>query len=406
MTAVPGLENVADAYPLTPLQEGMLFHALAEPGADVFKNQRSIDVDGALDVTAFSAAWERLIERHDVLRTAFVWEGLDRPLQVVRRTAPLEMNEHDWAGLSPDEQSGRFRRLLHDDMQRGFDLHSPPLMRMTMIRMGEVRWRWLWSSHHLIADAWSVQVLLDELQAIYAELRGGSAFDLPEPFTYRDFVGSVLARDPADDEAFWRSRLAGFTDPHRLEVPGIPPAPNTAGHDALTVELDEGASAGLRTAAAAEGVTVNSAVLAAWAVQLSRWTRETEVVFGTTTAGRDVTVPGMERAVGLFINTLPIRLALEADESVGDFWRRAQRHQQELYPFEQSSLAAVQRWSNTPAGDALFESIFVFGNRPAAAPGDKSSLAVRDVDFFEHSNYPLAVLVDPGSSLQLRFVYD
>ncbi len=406
MTGRPGLENVADAYPLTPMQEGMLFHALAEPGSDVFENQRTIEVEGELDLAAFRAAWERLVERYDVLRTAFVWDGLDRPLQVVRRSAALEWHEHDWVHLTPDEQSQRFRLLQGEDMQRGFDLQAAPLMRMTMIRMREDGWRWLWTSHHLIADAWSVQVLLDELQAIYAELRGGPAAQLPGPSSYQGFVRSVLARDAARDEAFWRPRLAGFTAPHHLEVPGLPPAPNAAGHRAVTVELDAGSSTALRAAAAAEGVTLNSAVLAAWAVQLSRWTRETDVVFGTTTAGREVTVSGVERAVGLFINTLPIRLAVDGKESVADFWRTAQRHQQELYPFEHSSLAAVQRWSDAPAGDPLFESIFVFGNRPAPALEDTTGLILRSVEFTEHSNYPLAILVEPGGSIQLRFIYD
>jgi amino acid adenylation domain-containing protein/non-ribosomal peptide synthase protein (TIGR01720 family) len=406
MTDRPGLENVADAYPLTPMQEGMLFHALAEPGSEVFENQRTIEVDGELDLAAFRAAWERLVERYDVLRTAFVWDGLDRPLQVVGRSAALEWDEHDWIHLTPDEQSQRFGLLQGEDMQRGFDLQAAPLMRMAMIRVREDRWRWLWTSHHLIADAWSVQVLLDELQAIYAELRGGPVAHLPEPSSYQGFVDSVLARDAARDEAFWRPRLAGFTAPHRLEVPGLPPAPDAAGHRAVTVELEASSSAALRAAAAAEGVTLNSAVLAAWAVQLSRWTRDTDVVFGTTTAGRDVTVPGVERAVGLFINTLPIRLSVDGEQSVADSWRTAQRHQQELYPFEHSSLAAVQRWSDAPGGDPLFESIFVFGNRPAPASEDPSAMILRTVEFTEHSNYPLAILVEPGSSIQLRFIYD
>ena len=406
MTAQRALENVADAYPLSPLQEGMLFHVLAEPDSDMFMNQRSIDLDGELDLAAFRAAWERLVERHDVLRTAFLWEGLDRPLQVVRRSAPLEWHEHDWTHLTPEDQSDRFDLLLGNDMRRGFDLQAAPLTRMTVIRMGREKWRWLWTCYHFIADAWSVSVLLDELQAIYAELRGGPVADLPEPVAYRDFVASVLARNPAGDEHFWRARLAGFSAPHRLEVPGLPPDPDSRGHRVAIVELDEASSDALRSATAAEGVTLNSAVLAAWAVQLSRWTRETDVVFGATIAGRDVAVPGVDRGVGLFINTLPVRLAVDAKESVADLWRKAQRHQQESFPFEQSSLAAIQQWADGPAGDALFESIFVFGNQPASVATEKSGLIPTGVEFKEHSNYPLAILVDPGRRLRLRFIYD
>ncbi|NNL70318.1 MAG: amino acid adenylation domain-containing protein [Acidimicrobiia bacterium] len=402
MTAVPDLDNVEDVFPLTPMQQGMLFHTLAEPASNVFVNQARIHLAGPLDGDRFQTACRALIARHPALRTAFLWDGLDRPLQVVREEAVLEWVEHDWSGFDQESFDSKLASFLDQDAHRGFDLATAPLTRMALIKEAAESWHWVWTTHHMVADGWSARVMLDEL---FADYEAGSPVNRPESFRYREFVGAVLGRDRGADEAFWRSRLTGFTSPHRLVVPGI--AGEERGHGSVVVRLDDEVAAAARRFARDQRVTLNTVFLGAWAVVLSRWMRTDDVVFGTTLAGRDATVSGIDRAVGLFINTLPARVSVPAEGLVGDWLRGLQRAQLDALPFEQSSLAAVQRWSDIPAGEPLFESIFVFENLPAGDTGPSAgSIEVQEADFVEHSNYPLAVLVHPGDTMSVRLVYD
>lgn len=399
------LENVEDVYPLSPIQQGMLFHTIADPDSGVFVNQISARLEGELDPDIFKAAWADLVARHSILRSAFVWDGVDEPLQVVRQQAHLEWLEEDWTAVPEDEQSRRLRELLGADRRRGFNLATAPLTRMMLIRTGGSAWRWVWSTHHMIVDGWSAQVLLDELISLYAGRHTGEDPALAPPFRYRDFIAGLAQQ--TDAEQFWRDRLGGFVEPHHLEVPGIPPDAGASGHRSHTVELDAATTQALESMARENHVTLNSAVVAAWSLLLSRWTREQDVVFGVTTAGRDVGTPGLERGVGLFINTLPFRVEVPPERPLADWLRQLQDQQLDARRHEQSSLAAVQRWSDAPAGAALFESIFVFENYPP--PADRArpvDFELLEMDYIEQSNYPLAVLVVPGERLMVSFVYD
>lgn len=398
--SAPKLENVADIYGLSPMQEGMLFHTISAPGSGVFVDQIALDLVGDLDPSAFRNAWARLIERHTALRTALLWDGLDQPLQIVRERVEIEVVEHDWASLDDSEREERWQELLAADRTRGFDLSDAPLMRMALIQLGQGSWRWLWSFHHLIADGWSAQVLLGEFLSLY----GAVSAELPSPVPYRDFIAWLAKQDQSSAERFWRERLTGFETPHKLESPDGPEPPGI-GYGEASFELDEATTASLRAMATAERVTLNTAMLGAWSLLLGRWTREPDVVFGVTTSGRPPDLPGAERAVGLFINTLPVRVGVPAEARLGDWLRGIQKAQTEQRDYEQTSLAAVQRWSDAPAGDALFESIFVFENYPPASRR-MGSLEIRDMRFFEQSNYPLAVLVEPRDRLKVTLVYD
>ncbi|NNF70231.1 MAG: amino acid adenylation domain-containing protein [Acidimicrobiia bacterium] len=404
---VAGLENVEDIYPLSPMQQGMVFHTISEPGSGVFINQIDITLRGTLDVGAFKAAWADLVSRHAMLRTVFLWDGLDEPLQVVREQASLEWTEEDWSSLPPDAREQNMEELLAADRRRGFDLTTAPLTRMAIIRAGDESWRWVWSTHHAILDGWSAQVLLDELWTHYdAHLRDTDPSAAP-PFPYRNFIRHLSTRDEAAEEAFWRERLQGFSEPHRLEVPGLAPAADSHGYRSHSITLDVASTQSLEAMARENQVTLNTAVVGAWSLLLARWTREREVVFGVTNAGRPAELPGCERGVGLFINTSPLRIDVDPQRPLGDWLRRIQSRQVEARAHEQCSLAEVQRWSDTAPGDALFESIFVFENYPPSpARALDVGVEVVNMDYQEQSNYPLAVLAIPGESLTVTFVYD
>ena len=338
--AGPELDNVEDVYPLTPLQQGMLFHALADPTANVFHHQMTVRLEGDLDPSALRKAAEGLIARHAALRTAFLWDGLEQPLQVVRRQVELEWRAEDWSSLAAADQERRLQEYLGSDRSRAIDVATAPLTRMALITTGPDSWFWVWTTHHLIADGWSMGVMLEEL---FSDMAGTARDGGKQPFRFRDFVAFQAGRDAAAEEAYWRGILAGFNTPHRLNVPGVAAA--GSGFGSHSVRLDGASSDRLRQFAREQRVTVNTLFLGAWAIVLARWMRTRDVVFGVTTSGREATLPGIEEAVGLFINTLPARIDVAPGSRLGEWLRSLQRQQLQSRPFEQSSLAEVQRWA-------------------------------------------------------------
>lgn len=398
------LENVADIYPLSPMQEGMLYHTAVEPRSGVFVSQVIAELDGDLDTAAFELAWESLIQRHEMLRSAIVWEGLDGPLQVIHERAQLDWARHDWS------QEPEPRRMLEEflarDRERGFDLTSAPLMRMALIRVREGTWHWVWTCHHAVCDGWSAQVLLSELASLYEQELTGEPAALASTVPYKHYLSWRQGRETPEDEKHWRNHLEGFTEPHRLEVPGMPPDESDHGYRTHTVELGTRQTSAIARAAASARVTPNAFLLAAWSAVLSRWVRSRDIVFGVTTSGRTPEIPGLEDAVGLFINTLPLRLEVAPEMSFEELARAAMSEQLSISEREHVSLSSVQRWSDIPPGRPLFESIFVFENFPGGSATGDRKLSISNLELVEQSNYPLALLVHPGDSMRLSFVFD
>jgi hypothetical protein len=218
-------DDVELIYELSPMQQAMLFHSLYAPGSGVYVIQLSLRLTGRLDVSAFERAWRRLVERHDILRTGFFWEDLEKPLQVVYREVGLRVARESWRGLEAGEREARLAAYLDADRERGFDLSAPPLMRLALIELDEDVHQLVWSQHHIAVDGWSRGLLLQELFTAYAAFAGGGEPGLPAPRGFRDYI-SWLQRRPAEEaEAFWRRGLAGFTTPTFM------PAPLTGRHD-------------------------------------------------------------------------------------------------------------------------------------------------------------------------------
>ena len=398
------LENVADVYVLTPMQEGMLFHTISAPETDVFINQISIPIDGDLDVEMFMRSWDRLIHRHDALRTAFVWDGLDEPVQVVRQAVELDWVIHD---LADAQDRAWALQSIVSGQRHQFDLASAPLTRMVLVKLGPAAWHWVWTFHHIILDGWSAQILIDELGDLYAADTADSGTpELALPFRYGEYIDWNLRRERSDDERFWTEYLAGFSAPLRVEVPGLPPGAGASGYETRHYQLDTETTSALDALSASERVTLNALVSGAWALTLSRWARERDIIFGITTSGRPTELDGIERAVGLFINTVPLRLEVQPEIDVRSWLRHVHQAQIDIREREHVSLSSTQRWSDIGSGEALFESLFVFENYPPAAPGRSDRLALGEMDFIERSNYPLAVLAVPGDELTLIFVFD
>ncbi|MFP2934190.1 condensation domain-containing protein, partial [Pyxidicoccus sp. 3LG] len=399
---------IEDLYPLSPTQQGMLFHALLTPGSGEYFEQMTLTVHGSLDLAAFRRAWETLVARHPVLRTRFLWEGLSEPHQLVQPKAELPWRQLDWRGLPAEEQLARVDAFLAEDKARGFELTQAPLARVAILQLDGMQ-RLVWSHHHLLMDGWSQGRLFQELFVIYDALTHGRAPRLDEAPPYRNFISWLRRQDQATAERFWRERLAGFSSPTPLPGDRQPGSKQALSALAIRqVHLSAQATSALGALARAHALTVSTMVQAAWAVVLGRSADESDVVFGATVSGRPPALPGVEEMVGLFIGSLPVRVRLSGDASVLSWLKGLQEEQNALRQFEYSPLAQVQGWSGVPRGTALFDSLLVFENYPidASVRERATGLDVRGVEVFERSNYPLTATIVPGEQLLLKFSYD
>ncbi len=406
--------TIEDIYPLSPMQQGMLFHSLYEGHSGVYFEQTSWTLHGSLDRAAFSRAWQQVIDRHSALRTSFVWEELDEPVQVVHRQVAVPFTFEDWRELNPEAQAARLEAFMAADRAQGFDLLAPPLMRLALLQVDDQTHHFIWSHHHLLLDGWSQPVLFGEVFALYeAALRGRTA-RLPMPRPYRDYIAWLQEQDRSAAEAHWRRTLAGFAAPTQLmPVPVSPAAPggDPAGYLIHSDALDEQATTALQTLARQHRLTLNTIVQGAWALLLSRYSRETDVVFGATVSGRPADLPGAEGMVGLFINTLPVRVEVRPEMPALAWLHELQRRQAEGRQFEHSPLVDVQGWSDVPRGLPLFENILVFENYPVdesigQQAGQAERLRIESHRAYTRTNYPLTVAVSPGKRLGIELAHE
>ena len=213
--------DVNEGYPLSPMQQGMLFHSLSAPHSGVDIEQILCTLPEKLNVAAFRQAWERVVERHAILRTGFRVAGLE-PQQEVHRQVRLHFEQKDWRGLTEREQEGRLDAYLQAERRRGFELSVPPLMRLALFHAGEAKHVLAWTFHHLLLDGRAMVVLLREVFDFYEATCQGRDLDPPAPRPYRDYIEWLRSRDWSDAETFWRTQLKGFTTPTPLVVARTP----------------------------------------------------------------------------------------------------------------------------------------------------------------------------------------
>ncbi|MDZ7269873.1 MAG: amino acid adenylation domain-containing protein [candidate division KSB1 bacterium] len=406
-------KNLEDFYPLSPMQQGMLFHSLYAPHSGVYVEQLCCTLRGRLQPEAFERAWQRVIARHAILRTSFLSENLKEPVQVVHRTLPLPLRREDWSALSPVEQEQRLEDLLQRERLQGFDLSRGPLLRLVLLRTAPDTHRFVWTYHHLLLDGWSLPLLLQEVLLCYEAFVRGQEPQLPRPLPFRDYIVWLRRQDMAAAENFWRRQLAGWHAPTPLPLHRRPYHTNGAEATAARqqeIRLSRELTAALQTFARRQQVTLNTLVQGAWALLLSHYTGEHDVLFGATVSGRPAELPGAEKMIGLFINTLPVRVQIDPRQSLPAWLQALQRQQAELRQYEYSPLVQIQGWSAVSRGTPLFEHIFVFENFPVAevapAAGGNGSLRIAEVRTAEQTNYPLTVVAGPADELLLRLVYD
>ncbi|MEL6763886.1 MAG: amino acid adenylation domain-containing protein [Cyanobacteria bacterium J06607_6] len=331
---------------------------------------------------------------------------------MVYASAELPWIEADWQALSEPEQEAKLATFLQSDRTQGFRLDQPPLMRCALFQLSPERHHFVWSHHHLLMDGWCNALLIKEVLAFYTAQRQGQALTLAPPHPYRDYILWLQQQDQQAARTYWQQALDGFTAPTPLGIDRSRPAPAIpySEHCDQWHTLSPLLTADLNAFAQRHHLTLNTLFQGAWARVLSRYSGTSEVVFGATVAGRPPTLLGSDSIVGLFINTVPVRVALLPERSRLPWLTQIQDDQRDRETYAFSSLTDIQSWSDVPHDMPLFESLLVFENYPvsltAALTDDSSSLTIQAGQGFEQTNYPLALVVIPGETLALRVNYD
>ncbi|WP_177244834.1 non-ribosomal peptide synthetase, partial [Streptomyces sp. yr375] len=405
--AAPG--GMDDVWPLSPLQEGLFFHAQLDAidphTPDVYVVQLTLDLDGEVNPEALRAAGQALLDRHPNLRASFHHSRTGEAVQVIARHAQLPWQEQDLRGLGEEEQGGEVVRFLAADRVRRFDPAVGPLLRMTLLRLADRRYRLVLTNHHLLWDGWSMPLLVNELFTLYGG-GGTGAGESAVPTPYRDYLRWVARQDQDAARDAWSRALAG-TDGPTL----VTPVNSTADSaqlgmpQELTTELSPELTAALRSMARAHGLTLNTVFRGAWALLLSALTGNEDVVFGTTVNGRPEELPGAESMVGLFINTVPVRVRLHPGESVAELLGRLQEEQSALLGHHHLGLADIQRLVGV---GELFDTAMIFENYPldrALLDGLVAGVRVTDAQARDADHYAMSLTVIPADHLELRLRY-
>ena len=338
---------IEESYRLAPVQHGMLVHGLAAPGSGTYVQQLVCTWRKELNLSAFQAAWREIVTRHSIMRTSFNLT-LATPVQEVHREVEVPFLYQDWSDLGGKQATKLLQNFLTQDRRRGFQFDRPPLLRHAIFRFPKTGYRWVWTSHHALLDGRSRLLVLKELFALYEGFSTGNRSQLVELHPYRQYVDWFYEQDFAASEQFWRTQLSGIAFTTPLSIQGrFTSATKTGGcqHAEKCLWLPGRLTRQLTELADRSGLTVNTFLLGAWALLLSRYSGERQVVFGATRAGRHGSFPGAASVVGLLINTVPIRVDVDPSSLLCDWLKRLRLQWVELREHERTPLATIQRCS-------------------------------------------------------------
>lgn len=388
-------QNVDDVYELSPLQRGLLLHSVHDGASDMYLSQQTYTFSGRLDSAVLVDAWNAAAQAHPAMRTSFHWKELDTPLQVVHRHVPVPVAHHAWAELPPAEQQTRVVELQVSDRARGFDLSSPPLQRLNLVELASDRFTVIWTYHHLLLDGWSIPVFTGEVLGQYQRLALGSAAPPAAP-PYRDYIAWLQRQDPERTQTYWTELLTNTTPSHLTAMRTGDARRSTGSVDRRTQPMPAGLLSELQAFGVRHRVTLSTIIQGAWTAVLSRHSDTSEVTYGCVSSGRPPELREIDRMVGMFANTLPMRVSLEPTRSIGTWLSDLQALQAGMRRYEFTPLSDIKRWAGA-AGRPLFDtnlSVENFNSAFDTAPGGDESGFHRD-ELYDKTNDPVAVTVTP-----------
>jgi amino acid adenylation domain-containing protein/non-ribosomal peptide synthase protein (TIGR01720 family) len=400
---------IIDTFPLSPMQHGMLFHHLREPHSGVDIEQLVIHLSEAVDSHRLESAWRWLVKRHDILRARFVWEGVEQPRQEILADVEVPFVVEDARQLSEIGQRKRLQSFLETDRLRGFELDCTPLLRLSLLQWGDTSFSLVWTFHHALLDGRCFPILLREVFEAYAELEKAEISARTEPVPYRRYIDWLQQQRFASADSFWTELLTGFTATTPLVVGRHVPAGEAVYQQGEAwVVMDRETTGGLRKLADEQGLTVNSLVMGAWAILLHRYSGENDVVFAATRACRKSSVAHADETIGLFINTVPVRVRINPEDAALSVFQRVRQQWLDIRPHEHTPLARVKALSQVPPAQPLFETLLVFENYrlDTAMRSLGGAWANRQVELHELTNFPITLAAYDGEAISFKIEFD
>ncbi|WP_342473866.1 amino acid adenylation domain-containing protein [Bacillus sp. FSL W8-1141] len=397
-------DQVQDMYYLSPMQEGMLFHTLHHQEKGFYVEQMDMNVKGTLRSDLLEKSMNIIVERYDIFRTVFLHEKVKRPVQVVLKNRPFQLDIVDIQDLSESEQLERIDRFKQKDQLRGFDLSKDLLMRASVFQTGPSSYRWIWSYHHILLDGWCFGLVVQELFAIYHALLHDIPYRLEPVKPYKEYIQWLEKQDKQASLEYWTQSLAGFEGQSTFKEQRKQTNEHELGEIEWAMSKEE--TAALSELALQQNATLSSALQSVWSILLSRYQRSNDVLFGTVVSGRPADLAGVDRMVGLFINVIPRRIQLTDQMTFRSLLSETQQQSLAAEPHQYIPIYDIQ----AKAGQQqLIDHIVVFENVPAAKKDEQESLlgfTVEDMNVYEKSNYDLNLLASPGEQLQLKLAFN
>lgn len=404
---------IEDVYPLTPSQEGFLFHYLRDRHSTAYFEQVCYRLQGELDAALVEKSMQMLTDRHAVLRTAFVYEDLDRPLQVLLKNRAVDFSFRNIESLAAEEQEAYLQECRESDRRNAFDLTARPLCRVILIQLSKDRFELVWSHHHIIMDGWCVVVITREFWQLYNHLKYGKPHGLAPVHPYKNYIQWLQARDTSDSKAYWNKYLSGYS-----QLTGIPGKKMQAGNKYISArvvyELNEQQTQSLNRLKEQHQVTLNTIMQAIWGLLLGKYNYTNDVLFGAIVSGRPTEIPGIENIIGLFINMIPVRVRFQPGQSFADLLKQLQAEALESEPHHYYPLPDVQAAAELK--QQLLDHFMVFTNFPEGSEienamkdqdaAGSNNIDIADVEMFEHTNYDFNLVVVPNRKLKIEISFN
>ncbi|UQS17170.1 amino acid adenylation domain-containing protein [Pseudomonas sp. HS6] len=394
---------------LTDMQKGMLFHSLLDPDSGVYFEQFIYHLEGSVVEPSLRKAWEQVVQRHEILRTAVVTDGLREPLQFIHEHASLDWTSLDLSGVAPDQVPSSIEAYLSEDRRRGFAYERAPLFRLTLITLGNHQYKLVMSYHHLILDAWSLFILLSDSLEFYRAELDGTPPALAQARPFRDYVTALTQEDVAAAQAYWKNRLKDFNTPtiiSQAEKLNLSASAQEL-HAEARLDLTELETERLQVFGRQHQLTLNTLVQGAWALVLAKHSQQRDICFGITITHRPVDLAGVQDMVGIFINSLPMRLNITPQATLDQWLQEVQSVQVGARAYEHYPLPLVQAGAEVASDQPLFETLLIFENFPRTSDWRaKKGIKIRQERYVGWTNYPFAIEAMPEETLYFQVKYD
>ncbi|BAZ37906.1 nonribosomal protein synthetase condensation domain [Calothrix sp. NIES-4101] len=404
------VENIEDIYELTPVQKGILFHSIQGNESQLYLFQIVYNVYSPINIDAFEKSWQILVDRHTILRTGFYWEEIDNPLQVVYTEVKAPINHYDWRNLQQGEQENQLQAFIDSDRQQGFDFSQPCLMRLSLIRLADDCYQLIWTYHFIIIDGWTDSLVIKEFVQIYEALSHNQEISLASTRPYKDYINWLKQQDISKTEFFWRQALQGRQTPTSLKyIEKINQSPtHEQRYDEEKIKLSLTNTQALQSLAIQYRLTLATIFNGIWAILLSRYSRCNDVLYGCTANGRPVDLHGADSIAGIFLNTLPIYIKIDAEQPLLSWLQLLQTKLVQTRRYEYTPLTEIHGWSEVPRKLTLFESIVVMEDFSVKKFVKERgiNLKIKYTKTYYKNNYPLNLVIYPDEELLVAFSYD